>query len=359
MNLASAPPREAPGGQQDGLSGFMSSRRRLVLSIVVGLLLATGVILLLAKASGFAKLVDRLAEANAAWLVAAAGVQVCSIVGYVLAFRATVAMQPAGRAVGFGPSGRIVLASLGATRLLAAAGAGGLAINYWALRQLAVDARDAVIRVLTLNTLLYAVFGLAGFVAAAIMLATGDAPAAVAIPWIAVVGAAVVAARFVSSSPRAERLAADPKPRPGASRLSTTVRRAFATAVAGVVRTRGVLAAPGRHRALVGGCVVYWAADIACLGMGLAAFGVDVSIGVVVLGYLTGYVANVLPLPTGGVGGVDAAMTFALNALGMPLEEALAGVIAYRFIGFWLPTIPAAWALATLPRWGRTLSATR
>jgi uncharacterized membrane protein YbhN (UPF0104 family) len=67
-------------------------------------------------------------------------------------------------------------------------------------------------------------------------------------------------------------------------------------------------------------------------------------------------VANVLPLPTGGVGGVDAAMTFALNALGVPLEDALAGVIAYRFIGFWLPTIPAVVALVRLPQLGRALS---
>jgi len=42
-----------------------------------------------------------------------------------------------------------------------------------------------------------------------------------------------------------------------------------------------------------------------------------------------------------------------------PLEGALAGVIAYRFIGFWLPTIPAAWALITLPALGRTLEADR
>jgi len=59
------------------------------------------------------------------------------------------------------------------------------------------------------------------------------------------------------------------------------------------------------------------------------------------------------------VGGVDAAMTFALHALGVPLEGALAGVIAYRFIGFWLPTIPAVWALITLPALGRTLEADR
>jgi uncharacterized membrane protein YbhN (UPF0104 family) len=172
-----------------------------------------------------------------------------------------------------------------------------------------------------------------------------------------VVAGCVAAGAFVSHPARAGRLSAEPPPRPDGRRLATLARRGFATAVAGVVRVRPVLAHPGRHRGLIGGAALYWAGDILCLAAGLAAFGVDVSVPVLLLGYTTGYVANVLPLPTGGVGGVDAAMTFALAALGVTLEDALAGVIAYRFVGFWLPTIPAVWALVTLPRLGRTLTA--
>ena len=340
---------------RDGLSRFISDRRRLAWSIVFGLLLATGVVLLLGKASGFAKLAARLREAHPGWLMAGVAVQVLSIFGYVIGFRAMIARE--GRGLGLVTTGHIVMASLGATRLLAAAGAGGLAVNYWALRRLGIAPREAVIRVLMLNTVLYAVFGLAAAVAAAVLLGAGDVPVLLAVIWIAVVVTAFVAARFVSQPVRAERLAREPAADGSGSRLRLTVHKAFATAVAGVVRVRPVIARPMRHLGLVGGAMLYWAGDIACLAFGLKAFDVSASVGVIVLGYATGYVANVLPLPTGGVGGVDAAMTFALHLLGLTLDEALAGVIAYRFIGFWLPTIPAAWALIALPRLGRKLAA--
>lgn len=338
---------------RDGLSRFISDRRRLAFSIAIGLLLGAGVVLLLGKASGLAALVDRLRDAHLGWLIAGVAVQIVSVLGYVIAFRAMIGRE--GRDIGLGTTTHIVMASLGATRLLAAAGAGGLAVNYWSLRRLGIAAREAVIRVLMLNTLLYAVFGAIGVAASIALLVAGDAPLAIGVAWIVVVPAAFLSARFVSQPVRAARLAEGPVADATGSRLTLTLKRAFATAVAGVIRVRPALTHPLRHPALVGGAVLYWTADIACLAFGLQAFNASASLGVVVLGYVTGYVANVLPLPTGGVGGVDAAMTFALHALGLPLDEALAGVIAYRFIGFWLPTIPAAWALIALPRLGRVL----
>jgi uncharacterized membrane protein YbhN (UPF0104 family) len=63
----------------------------------------------------------------------------------------------------------------------------------------------------------------------------------------------------------------------------------------------------------------------------------------------------ILPLPFGGVGGVDAAMTYALTAVGVPLAPALVAVAVYRLFGYWVPTIPALAALAFLPRLGRGL----
>jgi uncharacterized membrane protein YbhN (UPF0104 family) len=44
---------------------------------------------------------------------------------------------------------------------------------------------------------------------------------------------------------------------------------------------------------------------------------------------------------------VDAAMTYSLTLVGVPLGTALLGVIAYRVITFWLPLIPA---LILVPR---------
>lgn len=341
----------------DGLSRFISDRRRLTLSLAVGVLLATGVVLLLGKASGFAKFVDRLREAHAGWLIAGVAVQILSIAAYVVAFR-TITVRGQGRPLPLAPVAQIVLAGLGATRLLAAAGAGGLAVNYWGLRRAGIGVRESVARVLTLNTVLYAIFGGIGLTTAVVLWATGDAPAGLAIPWIVIVGICIVAAAYVSSPRRVGRLSHDQHANPDAGRLATTIRKGFATAVIALGRTRAIIAAPGRHVAIITGAAGYWVTDIACLAIGLRAFDVHVDLGVVILAYATGYVANILPLPTGGVGGIDAAMTFALNLLGVPLEDALAGVVAYRFVGFWLPTIPGVWALIRLPRLGRTLEAT-
>lgn len=348
---------ETAGGP-DGLSRFVSDRRRVLLSVAVGIFLTTGVVLLLGKASGFTKFVDRLREANIGWLIAGVVAQVLSIVGYVLAFR-TITVGKHGKPLPPGPTSQIVLAGLGATRLLAAAGAGGLAVNYWGLRRTGVGARESVARVVMLNTLLYTIFGCIGMTTAAVLWVRGDAPAALAISWIAVIGTCLIAAGFVSSGRRAARLSREPNVDAAASRLVTLIRNGFAAAVVALMRTRVILLAPRRHIPVIGGALGYWVADIACLAIGLRAFDVDVAPGVVVLAYATGYVANILPLPTGGVGGTDAAMTYALNLLGVPLQDALAGVVAYRFVGFWLPTIPGVWALIRLPRLGRTLEATQ
>lgn len=345
-------------GMPDGLSRFVSDRRRVLLSVAVGVCLATGVVLLLGKASGFAKFVDRLREAHAGWLIAGVLVQVLSVLAYVVAFRA-ITVRDHGRPLPLGPASQIVLAGLGATRVLAAAGAGGLAVNYWGLRRSGLGARESVARVLTLNTLLYAIFGCIGVTTAAVLWVRGDAPTALAVPWIAVTGTCFITAAFVSSGGRGRRLSREPHTDADASRLVTTIRKAFATAVVALIRTRAILLAPHRHVAIVAGALGYWVTDIACLAIGLHAFDVDVPLDVVVLAYATGYVANILPLPTGGVGGIDAAMTFALHLLGIPLQDALAGVVAYRFVGFWLPTIPGVWALIRLPRLGRTLEVAR
>ena len=57
------------------------------------------------------------------------------------------------------------------------------------------------------------------------------------------------------------------------------------------------------------------------------------------LAYFVGQLGNTLPLP-GGVGGVEGAMVAALVAFGEPAGLAIAGVLTYRALAFWLPTVP-------------------
>jgi uncharacterized protein (TIRG00374 family) len=75
------------------------------------------------------------------------------------------------------------------------------------------------------------------------------------------------------------------------------------------------------------------------LGLSLRAFGSVVPVAVLVLCYFLGTLGSLLPLP-GGIGGVEGGMIGALAAFGVPGGRAVVGVLAYRAISFWLPTLP-------------------
>ena len=112
---------------------------------------------------------------------------------------------------------------------------------------------------------------------------------------------------------------------------------------------RAVASRPDRP--LFGWAAAYWAGDVASLWAALHAFGGDPGIIAVTLVYATGYLANSVPIPFVATGGMDAATTFALTAVGVPLEFALVAVVAHRVFAFWIPLVPglvcAAWLRST------------
>jgi len=301
---------------------------------------------LIGRAAGFGAVRDEIADADSRWFLVCLAAEVAAFAAYALVVRAALAWR-GGPEPGFGLSAHVTLASLGATRIVAAAGAGGLAVTYWCFRRAQLSTRDALVRVLGLNTLVYLAFGVGAWVAA--LLATlgvlGQAPVALTAPWLAVVPLCLVAARLVTEPRRVERFT-----RPGGS----LVRRALSYGIAGAGWVREVLRDPEGPRAS-GAAAVYWAGDVVCLWAALQSVGQPLPLAELVLAYATGYAAMILPLPLGGVGGVDAAMTYALTAVGVPLAPALVAVAVYRLFGYWVPTIPALAALAFLPRAGRSL----
>lgn len=314
--------------------------------IVVALLVALGVGTLIAKAAGFSRVRDSLAEAESAWFLVCFLAEVAAFAAYAVVVREALHWR-GGPRVRYGLSVHVTLASLGATRVVAAAGAGGLAVTYWCFRRARFATRDALVRVLGLNTLVYLVFGVGAWVAALLALlgVLGEAPLALTLPWLLLVPFCVVAARYVTDPAR------------GAPRDPTKgslPRRSLVYAISGAAWVREIVPEPAGRRSLLASSV-YWGGDIVCLWAALHSVGVSLPLAELVLAYATGYAAMVLPLPLAGVGGVDAAMTFALTAVGVSLAPALVGVAVYRLFGFWVPTIPALAALALLPRAGRGL----
>lgn len=72
----------------------------------------------------------------------------------------------------------------------------------------------------------------------------------------------------------------------------------------------------------------------------LLAFHVSVPVLQVTAVYLgAAAVASVAPTP-GGLGAMEAALVAGLTAFGAPTAPAIAGVLGFRLVTFWLPTLP-------------------
>ena len=318
--------------------------RRLALGAGLALLVGVGVVLLIGRAAGYSRLSHTLQDADPRWLAVCAAGQLVVFTGIAGAYRAAVATE-GGPWIGLRLSLRVVLASFALGQLIAAGGVAGLAVTYWALLRLRFARRDALVRLIGVNTYVYLVFALIGFAAGVVALATGAAPPAMALVWIAVVPVLLILARWFTAPGRVEAWARD-----GGGWL----RRALAVGVSAAWWVRRARATrEGRGVAPWAAC--YWAGDIASLWGGLRAVGVEIGLAALLVAYVTGYVAGALPLPFAATGGVDAATTFALHAVGVPLDQALLGVVAHRVFAFWLPLVPGLVLAALLPGTGRRL----
>ena len=98
---------------------------------------------------------------------------------------------------------------------------------------------------------------------------------------------------------------------------------------------------PGVRQLLpvVGWSAVNWLAEIAALWTVFAGLGIHMELGILVVGYGVANLVTALPHTPGGLGLVEAGMTGTYVALGTETSIALAGVLAYRLIAFWLPVL--------------------
>jgi uncharacterized membrane protein YbhN (UPF0104 family) len=97
------------------------------------------------------------------------------------------------------------------------------------------------------------------------------------------------------------------------------------------------------------GALGYLGLDIAALGATFAASGHPLPVAPLVLGYLIGYLANLIPIP-GGFGVLEGGLAGALIAYGAPPAQAAAAVIVYHVIAFWIPSLGGLLGYALLSR---------
>ena len=321
-------------------------------AIAFGLFVISAVAFLyfvLPKLAGLSSTAHRIERGDTWWIMIGVLLEICSFAGYVVLFRAVFVRGPS--PIGWRESYQITMAGLAATRLFAAAGAGGIALTAWALRRSGMEPRLVACRMVAFVVLLYVIY------AAALLLdgiglgidlfpgggsfAITIVPAAVAAILFAVAGAMALLPGDVER--RLARWAV------GSGRFAHWVARAAtvpALAASGV-RT-AIELIRSRDPGLLG-ALAWWGFDISVLWACFHAFGTAPPFTVILMAYFVGMVGNLLPLP-GGLGGVEGGMIGALAAFGVDFNLAVLAVLSYRAISFWLPTVPGAIAYFQLRR---------
>ena len=341
---------------------------QVILTVGVAVVVTTVLVLSIGRLAGFTKLGDRLSGATWGWLGLCALGQIGVFIGYAGAFRTSVAgsgdlfgelgdisssgtgsytavggdlANRRGPRVGVWYSLKVALAGFGLTQLVAAGGAAGMAFTFWVIRRLGFSKKNAMVQLITLNTAVYFVFGGIGWLGALVGLRDPAVPRAMAVSWLAGFAAVIALALWFTQPERAAALTStEDAPR---------LRRALDVGVSAAARVRGFThTADGRR--LLAWSLLYWAGDLVSLWAALRAFGVSVPVAAIVGAYVTGYLAQSVPIPLIATGGVDAATTFTLTAVGVPIEVALLGVVAHRVFAFWLPVIPGLWSATALVR---------
>jgi putative heme transporter len=303
----------------------------------------------LPKLSGVSTTVHRIERGDSWWIAIGVLLELLSFAGYVALFRA-VFVRGHGR-IGWPESYEITMAGLAATRLFAAAGAGGIALTAWALRRSGMEPRLVACRMVAFTVLLYVVYALS-LLLDGIGLGTGLLPGggSFAITFLPAIVAALLLgiAGAVAALPgdverRLERRAT------GSGRIARGLARAVTVPALGASGVRTAIGLIRRREPGVLGAVAWWGFDVSVLWAMFHAFGSAPPFTVIVMAYFVGTLGNLLPLP-GGLGGVEGGMIGVFAAFGVDFNLSVLAVLSYRGISFWLPTLPGAIAYFQLRR---------
>ncbi len=353
--LSEPPVQQAvPGGHGGGsheeeMPRLALTRRRAIGFALFVLTIIAFFYFVLPKLSNVGATVHRIEGGDSWWIAIGVVLELLSFGGYVVLFR-SVFVRDHDR-IGWSESYEITMAGLAATRLFAAAGAGGIALTAWALRRSGMERRLVACRMVAFIVLLYVVYAgsllIDGIGLGSGLFPGGGSFAITIIPAVVaallLAGAGAVAALPGDFERRLQRRA------DGSGRFAHWLARAAsvpALAASGV-RT-AIELVRSRDPGLLG-ALAWWGFDICVLWAMFHAFGSAPPFTVIWMAYFVGMLGNLLPLP-GGLGGVEGGMIGAFAAFGVDFNLSVLAVISYRGISFWLPTLPGAVAYLQLRR---------
>jgi uncharacterized membrane protein YbhN (UPF0104 family) len=329
------------------LQALLQDRRKVLSGLLLVLLLIVAIYVLFPKVLGLDEAVEKLDEGTWYWVVVAVAFSIAGFAAYVALFRGVlggIRDDEVRRRLDLRASYQITMAGLAATRIFSAAGAGGIALTYWALRRAGMPRRRSACRMVAFLVLMYSVYT-AALVVFGIFLRTGvlpgSAPLGGTIVPAGVAGGMMAVFLLIALIPEdVERRLDSFSGGYRRARFLARLAKGPATVATGVRTAIAYVRHPSRGALAVGGAVGFWAANIGILWASFEAFGGDVPFGVLVQGFFVGMAANLIPSPAGGVGSVDAGMIAAFVLFDIPTSVVFPAVLLYRVIAFWLPIPP-------------------
>jgi glycosyltransferase 2 family protein len=274
-----------------------------------------------------------LRSATWGWLVLAA---VLSFLTYVAAACCTVGSVP--EPLPFVPTVEAQMASSFVNRITPA-NVGGMALNVRFMQKAGVDPAEAVTGV-GLNSLIGAVVHILLLIVF-FTWAGRDSTAAFSVPadskFLVIIALALAAAGVFIATRRGRKLMR--------THVLTFLRRSWSS-------LKALAHSPVRLVALIGGSVAVTVVYVGALAASVAAFHGNTSfaeIGAVYLG--ASLIAAAAPTP-GGLGALEAALVAGFTGVGMDSGVAVAAVLSYRLVTYWLPILPGWLSFHHLDRRG-------
>jgi uncharacterized protein (TIRG00374 family) len=334
----------------DEMPRIQVSRRKIAAGVLFVLLMTALLAVVLPQIAGLGDTWKQVKEGDPLWLLVAGLFTAVSFGGYVMLFQAVYVRG--GFKLSLSESYQITMASLAATRVFAAGGAGGIALTAWALRRAGLPRRAVADQTLAFLVLTYAVYAAAlvigGFGLYFGLFPGSDDWAITLLPACIGLLGFVIALLLALMPPDLQLRLQGYARRHG--RVAKLVQKLanVPAAISSGIRISVQHVRDGDPA--LAGSVIYWGFNIAVLWASFKAFGEAPPWAVVVMGYFVGMLANLLPLP-GGVGGVDGGMIGAFVAFGGESKDSIVvAVLTYRLFAFYLPTIPGALAYLQLRR---------
>jgi hypothetical protein len=313
------------------LSAAASFRRPALTVMVLG---AAAVIVVLARHT-LAKSLHVLATASPGWLLLALVAEAVSLTAFGMS--RTLLLRAGGHRIGLGPVMAITYAAHALGLSIPFAGAElDVVYSYRQFRRAGLDAATTSWSMAVswiCSTASLALLLVAGAIAGSTSAASAAGYAGAAVYLLPVVGV-LLALRFDRMRALLQSVL---------EKLAALSKRAFGKPEDGRAGVDGFLgevssrrlSLPGYGR-VFGLAFANWAFDCATLALSIRAMGQPVPWDDLLLVYGAGAAVASTGLTPGGFALVELAMTAALTASGLHSSAALAAVVAYRFISFWL-----------------------